>query len=193
MTRAHLFAAGALVIVAMTTTVAGQRSRGHTAPEAFTSQLQARTEAGAAASTIRIQIDRYSNERERTTMTDGMKHGGYGGFLKALRAAPAVGVVEMGEVKGTLRWAREQPTPKGRAISLVTDAPLYFVGGGRADAKPREGFEVAVLQIEVDENGLGTGTMAAAARVRPDGQGGVVLDDYAEQPIKLTFVHRVIK
>jgi len=32
--------------------------------------------------------------------------------------------------------------------------------------------------------------MAAAARVRPDGAGGVLLDDYAEQLIALTNVTR---
>jgi hypothetical protein len=48
------------------------------------------------------------------------------------------------------------------------------------------------VQLTVDEFGLGTGTMAAAAKVKPDGQGGVVLEDYAEEPIKLTYVHREI-
>jgi hypothetical protein len=33
--------------------------------------------------------------------------------------------------------------------------------------------------------GRGRGTIAAAARVRPDGDGGVLLDDYAEEPIGL--------
>jgi hypothetical protein len=50
-----------------------------------------------------------------------------------------------------------------------------------------------VVQIAVDEVGMGMGTMAAAARVKADGQGGVVLEDYAEQPIKLTYVRRQIK
>jgi hypothetical protein len=49
------------------------------------------------------------------------------------------------------------------------------------------------VQLAVDEFGLGTGTMAAAARVKPDGAGGVVMEDYAEEPIRLTFVHREIK
>jgi len=32
--------------------------------------------------------------------------------------------------------------------------------------------------------------MAAAARVRPDGDGGVLLDDYAEEPIAVTKLTR---
>ena len=59
-----------------------------------------------------------------------------------------------------------------------------------ANAPPRAGFEVAVLQLQVDATGRGKGTMAGAARVRPDGEGGVVLDDYADEPIALTNVTR---
>jgi hypothetical protein len=172
---------------------ASQRRRTQTAPETFTSPLQARTEVGAAGSMVKIQIDRYTPEAERKKITDGMKFGGYPGFLAALRKAPAVGYVEIGDFQVPLRWAREQETEKGRAISLVTESPLFFVGGGAPKAKPREGYEVAVVQLTVDDIGLGTGTMAAAAKVKPDGEGGVALEDYAENPIRLTTVYRVIK
>jgi hypothetical protein len=172
---------------------AAQRRRSQTAPETFTSPMQARTEVGAAGSMVKIQIDRYTPEAERLKITDGMKFGGYPGFLAALRQAPAVGYVAIGDHQVPLRWAREQETPKGRAISLVTESPVFFVGGGAPNAKPRAGFEVAVIQLAVDDVGLGTGTMAAAAKVKPDGQGGVTLEDYAENPIKLTSVYRVIQ
>jgi hypothetical protein len=171
---------------------ATQQRKGYTAPETFTSPLQARTAAGASAATIRIRIDRYSYENELKAMTDGLTHGGYPGFVLALRKAPSVGYVEIGDVKVLLRWAREQVTPKGRTISLVTERPVYFLGGGKATAKPREGFELAVVQLTVDEFGLGSGTMAAAAKVKRDGESGVQIEDYAEEPIKLTFVSRVI-
>jgi hypothetical protein len=171
---------------------AAQNRRAQTAPEAFTSAVQAKTAVAASATYIRIQIDRYTSEEDRKTMTEALTHGGYPAFVQALRKAPAVGHIEIGDKKFTLRWAREQPTPKGRTISLATDAPVYFVGGGQADAKPREGFQLAVVNLTVDEFGLGTGTMAAAARVKLDGQGGVLIEDYAEQPLKLTYVHRVV-
>jgi len=49
---------------------------------------------------------------------------------------------------------------------------------------------VGVVQLLVDASGRGKGTMAAAARVRPDGDGGVLLDDYAETPITVSNVTR---
>jgi hypothetical protein len=76
---------------------------------------------------------------------------------------------------------------------VVTDEPIFFVGGGRPDAKPREGYEVAVIQFDVDNVGLGKGTMTAAARVKPGGETGVQIDDYADKPIRLVTVTRNIK
>jgi hypothetical protein len=183
----------ALALAASVPSADAGQGRKQTAPETFTSPMQARTEAGAAAAVVNIQIDRYTPEVERKVVADSLRQGGYPKFLEALRKAPAVGYVAIADVKVPVRFAREQETPKGRSITVVTEAPLYFVGGGKANAKPREGFEVAVLQLTVDSNGLGTGTMAAAAKVKRDGADGVAIEDYATEPIKLTSVHRVIK
>jgi hypothetical protein len=190
--RISLLLAAAVAIATAPNVSATQKPRAQTAPEAFTSAVQAKTADAAAATYIRIQIDRYTPDDDRKRMTDALTHGGYPAFVEALRKAPVVGHLEIGSSKFPLRWAREQATPKGRSISLATDAPVHFVGGGNVNAKPREGFQLAVVQLSVDEFGLGTGTMAAAARVKPDGQGGVLIEDYAEQPIKLTYVHRVV-
>lgn len=192
MLRYHLPLLVAGFATLVTAEDSAQRSRSPTAPEAFTAQLQARTDAGALASNIRLQIDRYTPEQDRKVMTDALKHGGYAAFLAALRKAPVVGSLVLGDLKVALRWAREEKTPKGREILLVTDEPVYFVGGGRANPKPREGFELAIVRLTVDEIGLGSGSLVAAGRVKPDGTGGAVVEDYAAEPIKLTFVSRVI-
>jgi hypothetical protein len=180
------------IILLAATPGAVQRTRTQTAPETFRAQVQSRSATGALAATIRLQIDRYTPEADRKAMTEAIAHGGYAAFLQALRKSPSVGFVQIEELQVPVRWAREQKTPQGRDISLVTDAPVYFVGGGAANPKSREGFELAVVRLMVDEIGLGTGTMAAAARVKPDGAGGVIVEDYAAETIKLTSVSRVI-
>jgi hypothetical protein len=75
----------------------------------------------------------------------------------------------------------------------VTDSPLFFVGGGSVDAKPREGYELAVILLEVDAIRLGTGVMSPAARVRPGEPTGVQIDDYGEKPVKLATVRKSYK
>ena len=165
------------------------------APESFTANLQAQgAKGGALAATIQIAIRRYTPDPDRVAVENALKTGGYPGFLTALRQAPHVGDVSFGETKWAIRWARERPTgTASRQIVVVTDQPIFFVGGGGADAKPRAGYEVAVIEMVVDNVGLGKGTMTAAARVKPGGETGVLIEDYAEKPIQLTTVSRNLK
>ena len=141
--------------------------------------------------TLEVRVTRYTPDFDRKTVETALRLGGYPRFLTALRNAPEVGqLVLAGGEPYAIRYARETVEAGGRTIVLVTDRPVLFLGGGRAGAKPRAGYEVAVLRIQLDAKGEGRGTMAAAARVRPDGDGGVLLDDYAEEPIALTDVTR---
>jgi hypothetical protein len=191
LTPVSIMLACAIPVIAATS----QTSSRPTAPETFTANIQAYgATGGAAAATIDIDIRRYTPEADRSAVEEALKTGGYPAFLTALRKAPEVGSVSFGSRKWAIRWAREQPAAKfTRRIVAVTDKPLFFVGGGSVDAKPREGYEVAVIQIEIDDAGMGRGVMTAAARVKPGGETGVQIDDYADKPIKLISVVRKLK
>ena len=177
-------------LVAVSVAPAAQPAQPSGAPETFTATAEVKAAAGAITAAILVHIQRYTPDFDRTAAEKALAGGGYPAFLTALRKAPEVGSVAVGDQKVPIRWAREQKTAGGRTIVVVTDGPLYFVGGGRAAGKSRSGYEVAVVQLRVDEVGAGTGTMAAAARVKPGGETGVQIDDYAEQPINLTAVRR---
>jgi len=158
-------------------------------PETF--DLVATATAGANAKgtltvPITAQIDDYTPDHERTKMTDALKYNGYPGFLNALREAPKAGTLDVAGDKFAIRWAHAVDTPTGRTVTLVTDQPVAFVGLGKRGAKPTAGYECAVLQLTLDKTGHGKGTMAAAARVKPDGKGGVRIDNYTEKPLTLT-------
>jgi hypothetical protein len=184
----------ALVALLAPTPPGSGQSRKPTAPESFTANANVASGTGAAAAIITIQIDRYSPEADRNAVAQALKDGGYPAFLTALRKAPAVGTLTMAGQTFDIRWAREQPATNGRTIVLITDKPVYFVGGGSVNAKPREGYDVALVEFSMDDAGLGfKGTMAAAARVKPGGDAGVQIDDYAEKPIELRTISRKIK
>ena len=155
-------------------------------------------EGGALASQFVISIDRYNTDQEREVLATALKQGGYPAFLPALRKSPLVGKITAGKQEFNIRYAYQKQTAatatrNGRTIVIVTDKPVYFVGGGKAEAKPREGYEVAVAQFDVDDVGLGSGTMAMAARVKPGGDAGVQIDDYADKPVQLTTVRKLLK
>ena len=163
------------------------------APEAFAGTAHAKNATGEASGTLQVELRRLTPDFDRKSVETALKEGGYPRFLTAIRNAPQVGqVVLAGGQPYAIRYARERNDAGARVIVLVTDRPIYFVGGGRADADAvsRKGYEVAVIQIRMPSSGPGSGSMAAAARVRPDGDGGVLLDDFAEALITLTGITR---
>ncbi len=172
--------------------VAGQQMG---APESFDATLQVTgAQGGAGAASITIEVTSYTPDAERVAVETALKTGGYQAFLSSLKDAPAVGAVRFRDRSWTIRWARQVKTgPWRRTLTLVTDSPIYFVGGGLADAKPRTGYDVALLRLEIDDVGIGWGTMAGAARVRAGQDAGVDVDDYNDTPIKLTNVRRRAK
>jgi hypothetical protein len=190
--RAHRLTLAALSFVLMTSAlVRSQAPAPAPAPavaETYTAMLQVKGQA-TASTTIRIDLQRYTPDRDREPVENGLKFGGYPAFLAALRKARKVGTVTGADRTWTIRWASARPTPGGRKIVLITDQPMYFLGGGAMDAKPRAGYEIGVIQLEVDEKGNGTGSVAAAARVKP-GEDGVVVDDYGDQRIEIAKVAR---
>jgi hypothetical protein len=161
-------------------------------PETFTANLNvADPGRGAAAGTLQVHIERYTPDADITRVEEALKTGGFAGFVEALRKSPKVGTVSVGDRQWDIRWARTRSTGEfTRSIVVVTDKPIFFVGGGRVDAKPREGYDVALVQMDVDNVGMGKGTMAAAAKVKPGGPTGVQVDDYSDAPIKLVTVVR---
>lgn len=162
-------------------------------PETFTGTAQAKNAKGAVSGTIEVRLRRVTPQFDKTAVETALKEGGYPRFLTAIRNAPEVGQLVLGGgAPFSIRYARERVDATGRRLILVTDKAVYFVGGGRADENlaARKGFEVAVIEIRIDGKGVGAGSMAAAARVRPDGDGGVLLDDFAEQLITLTNIAR---
>jgi hypothetical protein len=162
-------------------------------PEVLSGTAQVKNATGAVSGTLEVRLRRVTPEFDRKAVETALKEGGYPRFLTAIRNAPEVGQLVLGGgAPFSIRYATERADGGGRRLVLVTDKPVYFVGGGRADANvaARKGFEVAVVEILLDANGAGTGSMAAAARVRPDGDGGVLLDDFAEQLITLSGMTR---
>ena len=162
-------------------------------PEVFTGTAQIKNATGAISGTLEVRLRRVTPEFDRNAVETALKQGGYPQFLTAIRGAPEVGQLVLGGgAPFAIRYARERIDADGRRLVLVTGKPVFFVGGARADANlaARKGYEVAVIELRVDSKGAGTGSMAAAARVRPDGDGGVLLDDFAENLIALSGIAR---
>jgi hypothetical protein len=182
-----------VTLIAFTGPSSSAQDRRDRVPESFTATAQFIGAAGSAATTLKIRVERYTPDAEREAVVQALTHGGYPGFVQALRKAPGVGSVAIGEHTFDIRWARESPIKNGRSIVLVTDKPMFFVGAGSPTAKPREGYEVGVISFQLDDSGMGYGgKMAAAAKVKT-GEAGIEISEYADKLLELRSVTRDIK
>lgn len=170
-----------------------QKTREFKAPETFSANFNVATSEASAAGIATIQIDQYTRDGDREAMLTALKTGGQAALLKALRAAPRVGSLTVAGKTATIRWAQQVSSGTyKRTITVVTDEPVFFAGGALADAKPRAGYDVAVVRFDIDDGGYtaNAGTMAAAANIKLDAAGNVDVGDYASTPIKLTSVSK---
>jgi hypothetical protein len=151
-------------------------------PLTLVADVQVKKDETTITSAVTIRVDRLMEESRRTRVTDALRYGGYPNFLNTLRPLPPVGAIELARRKVEIRYAHEQEDEAGRRLVLVADRPLFFLGDPE---KPRAGYELTLVELRFDAQGGTTGRIVGAARVKPAGGGGVVLDDYAEAPVEL--------
>ena len=166
-------------------------TNGQSTGEVFTSTAVVKSADGKSASApVTITIDRKMSEKEAGSLANAFKAGGAAALRKALEGVPATGTVRVGD--GTVtptRFTIERPTPGGRLLTILTDQPLLFIGAGVPGAKPKEGYDFAVIDIEVDAKGSGSGTLAPAAKIRMN-QGAFVVEDFGAEVVQLTGVKK---
>jgi hypothetical protein len=160
--------------------------------ESFTATATVKTAGGAEATApVTITIDRKMPEAEADKLVAAFKSGGAAALRNALAGVPPTGSVQLAEGAPTpTRITMERPTDKGRLITIVTDKPLLFLGAGVPGAKPKEGYDFAVIDLEVDASGAGSGSLAPAAKVTLNGSAFVV-EDYASEFVRLAGVKKV--
>jgi hypothetical protein len=166
------------------------RTHAQTGPETFTATAAVKT-AGAASATapMTIVISRKMSQGEAEKLTAAF--GGAPALRKALANVPETGSIQLGSGKPTpTRLTLERTTEKGRLLTIVADQPILFLGAGMAGAKPKDGYDFAILDIEVNASGTGSGMFAPAAKVTVK-QGTFVVEDYAVEAVRLTDVKKV--
>jgi hypothetical protein len=159
--------------------------------ETFTATATVKTAGAATANApVTLVVDRKMSKSEADKLTGAFTTGGAAALRKALVGVPPTGSVQLGSGKPTpTRLTLERVTDKGRLLTIVTDQPILFLGAGLPDAKPKEGYDFAIVDIEVDAAGAGSGTIAPAAKVTVK-EGAFVVQDYAGEMVRLTNVKK---
>jgi hypothetical protein len=159
--------------------------------EAFTATGSVKTAGGAAASApVTITVDRKTPTAEAETLVKAFVTGGPAALRKALVGVPNAGTITVGAgAAKPIRIAIERATSGGRLLTLVADQPVLFIGGSLPNAKPKEGYDFAVVDLQLDAKGGGSGVMAPAARVKAL-QGAFIVEDYGAEMVTLSDVKK---
>jgi len=182
MSRVPLIAGSIAAAMALTAGLAAQPQY----PRDIVVTAQYKTEQTSLTSRFTIHVTEAMPEWRHERLLGTLRQGGYTAFLPAFRALPVVGYIQLENRKVELRYARSQATGNGERLVLITDGPVYFISGGSSEEKKRAGYVLSIIELRLDASGAGSGTMAAAARIKPDAEGNVVVDDYAERAITIT-------
>ena len=144
---------------------------------------------GPLASEVDIDVTRWSTDGQRDALVNILKTKGQQALLDALQKQPVVGTIRTPDsLAYDLHYARVQPWGDGgQQVVLATDRPIGF-WEARNDARSLN-YPFTVIEMRVDHDGRGQGTMSVATRVIPAGN-QIVLEDYTSQPVMLTDVTR---
>ena len=176
-----------LALVAAAVLTAAARAQ----PETYSATASVKTGGGAAATApVTITVDRKMPQAEVDKFLAAFKTGGAAALRKALTDVPPTGSIRVGGGAPTrTRLTLERPTDTGRLLTIVADAPILHLGAGTANAKPKAGYDFAIVDLQVDAAGAGSGTFAPAARITVK-DGAFVVEDYSGELVTLTGVSR---
>jgi hypothetical protein len=171
---------------------AAPSARAQAGAETFTATATVDTAGKSAAKApVTMVIGRKMPQAEADKFVAAFKSGGVAALRKALTGVAPTGSIRVGAGAPTpTRLTIERPTDKGRLLTLVSDKPILHLGAGLPDAKPKEGYDLAVIHLEVDASGNGSGTFAPAAKVSINKDGAFVVDDYGAELVRLTGVKK---
>lgn len=177
-----------LALVALTAAPAPAQTMGE--PEEFTTfavNMGALTSGGGATAQLIITVNRWSTDAERDALLATLKEKGQQEALEALSRLKRVGSLRTPQSIGyDLRLALDEPDKDGgRRILLFTDRPIGFY---ESRDRPRSvDYPFTVIDMRLNDDGTGKGTMSIAAKIIPAGR-NLVIENYDTQPVQLNQI-----
>ena len=155
--------------------------------EEFTAIGIANDDLGSGAGTIIIQVNRWSTEAEQKQLINSLRVNAPEKVIDDLRRMRSVGSVRTpGTLAYDLHYSQEIPGEDGgRQILLITDRPIGFAETWHQP--PSVNYPYYVIQMQMDRENRGTGTLSYAARIAALGK-WVEIENFSTAPIKLTKI-----
>lgn len=158
-------------------------------PERFTA-MAVNMDRGRSG-TVEIVVNRWSTDAERTGLVQTALDKGPEKLLSTLQKLPRVGYIRTPESVGwDLHYAHHVALPDGgEQIVIATDRPIGF---WEASRQPRSiDYPFTVIEMHVNGDGDGQGTMSVATKVIADKDKQVItLENFGTTPVLLQAVKR---
>ena len=161
-------------------------------PERFTANaVSLSPQYGTGQQVVEVSVNRWSPASDRDTLIAALMKSP-DELLKQLQKMRPVGTIRTPDSIGyDLHYAQQTPPPEGgRSIVIATDRPIGF---WEATNRPRSiDYPFTVIQMNLDRNGMGSGTMSYATRITTKNN-IIELEDFATQPIMLNNIRAEAK
>jgi len=159
--------------------------------EEFEAILTNISNVGAAGLTpVSIRITRWTPDDENERLLGILRKDGQDAFLRELVDVDPVGSIGTPvSLRYDFFYAREGRTDDGgRRIMLISDRPMQM--WERMQAAPSRDYPFTVLELRLDKEGKGTGTLAQLVQLRLVGN-ILGIENLASAPMRLQEVKKV--
>lgn len=150
--------------------------------------------SGPKTGTVDFTIERWSTDAERDQLISIIQENPKDPtqpLLKALQKMPKVGGIRTPQtLSWDLHYARQFPGEDGgRRIVLATDRPIAFAEA-RNSTRSMD-YPFTIVEIHLDKDDKGEGKIIAGTKIYVDKNKNVVLENYAQQPVRFNEIHKV--
>lgn len=148
------------------------------------------TVGAVGALPVIIRITRWTGEDEHVTLMRALSKDGNEALVRRLQDAKSAGSIGTPqELPYHLRYARQERLEGGgRRIILMTDRPM--TAWERLSAAVTRDYPITWIEMKLDAEGRGEGTMSLAARLQLVGD-VLGIENFANQPARLNDIKKV--
>ena len=168
---------------------------GQTAKESFTG-FAINMNSGPSTATVDIVIERWTTDAERNALLSILveekdPYKANDKLLSALQKMPKHGYIRTPQTLAwDLRFAHQNALEEGgRRIVVATDRPIGF-REARNQTRTMD-YPFTIAEFRLDTNDRGQGKILAGTRLFIDKNKHLVLENYAQQPVRFNEIHRL--
>jgi hypothetical protein len=176
-----------LILAMLTVMAAAQEDKSE--KERFTGTLVLTTTRASGSNTqATFNIDGYTSDEEIQTYAEALKEGGHDALRKAIEKIEMGSLVPQGYTRAVINIARSIQTDEGRVINLVIARRINWMEA-YYNTRSRD-YDFSIIQLQLDEEGKGTGTMIVGARLKFNENNELVIEQYGTTPLRILNVKK---